>query len=85
MVLFLKILVGVAALALGIYLGGARYTQSPEEVSARMGKGRPRKAKRHFMWLNYLKVGERASERRRERRHFKTAVTRDRSQKRSED
>jgi hypothetical protein len=85
LVLFLKILVGVAALALGIYLGGTRYTQSPEEVSARMGKGRPRKAKRHFMWLNYLKVGERASERRRERRHFKTAVTRDRSQKRSED
>ncbi len=85
MVLFLKILVGVAALALGIYLGGTRYTQSPEEVSARMGKGRPRKAKRHFMWLNYIKVGERASERRRERRRFKTAVARDPSQKRSED
>lgn len=85
MVLFLKILAGVAALALGIYLGGTPYTQSPEEVSARMGKGLPRRAKRHFMWLNYLKVGERASERRRERRHFKTAVARDRPEKRSQD
>ena len=85
MLLFLKILVGVAALALGIYLGGTRYSQTPEEVSARMGKGLPRKAKRHFMWLNYLKVGERASERRGGRGRFKTAVARDRPQKRSED
>ena len=85
MVLFLKILVGVAALALGMYLGGGGYTQTPDEVEARLGKGLPRRAKRHFMWLNYIKVGERASERRRERRRFKTAVARDPSQKRSED
>ena len=85
MVLFLKILGAVAAFALGIHLGAGRYTQSYDEVKARMGKGQPRKAKRHFMWLNYLKVGERGSERRRERRHFKTAVARDRSDKPSQD
>ena len=85
MVLFLKILVGVAALALGMYLGGGGYTQTPDEVEARLGKGLPRRAKRHFMWLNYLKVGPRASERRRGRRHFKTAVARDKAEERSED
>jgi len=85
LVLFLKILAGVAALALGIYLGGTPYTQSPEEVSARMGKGQPRRAKRHFMWLNYLKVGQRASDRRRQRRHFRTAVATDPPKKRSEE
>lgn len=77
MALFLKILGGIAALALGIYLGGARYEQTPEEVATRLGKGIPRKAKRHFIWLNLLKVGPRGSDRRRGRRHFKTAVSRD--------
>ena len=81
MVLFLKVLGGVAAFALGIYLGTGRYTQSFDEVNARLGKGLPRKPKRHFMWLNYLKVGQRGSERRRGRRHFKTAVARDRSKR----
>jgi hypothetical protein len=37
------------------------------------------------MWLNYLKVGQRGSERRRERRHFKTAIARDLPKKNSED
>lgn len=77
MALFLKILGGIAALALGIYLGSGRYAQTPEEVAARLGKGIPRKAKRHFIWLNLLKVGPRGSDRRRGRRHFKTAVSRD--------
>ncbi len=77
MVLFLKILGGVAALALGIYLGGGRYTQTPEEVAARLGKDIPRKAKRHFIWLSFLKVGPRGSDRRRGRERFKTAVSRD--------
>jgi len=85
LIFFLKILAAVAALALGIYLGGAGQAQSSEEISARLGKGHKRKAKNHFMWLNYLKVGQRGSERRRERRHFKTAIARDLPKKNSED
>jgi hypothetical protein len=81
LVLFLKILGGLAALALGIHLGGGRFTQSPDEVAARLGKGQPRKAKRHFMWLNWLKATPRGSERRRGRQPFKTAVARDKSGK----
>ena len=85
MILFLKILGGVAALALGIFLGTGRYSQSPEEVAARLGKGQPRKAKRHFMWLNYLKANQRASQRRRGRERFKTAIARDEPEERSRD
>ena len=85
MILFLKILGGVAALVLGLYLGGGGYTQSPEDVAARLGKGQPRKAKRHFMWINYFNADPRASERRRDRKHFKTAVARDKSEERSEE
>ena len=85
MILFLKILGGVAALALGIFLGAGRYSQSPEEVAARLGKGQPRKAKRHFMWLNYLKSNQRASQRRRGRERFKTAIARDEPEERSRD
>ena len=81
MILFLKILGGVAALALGLFLGGGRYTQSIEDVEARLGGGKPRRAKRHFMWLNYFKADERASDRRRTRPHFKTAVARDKKDK----
>jgi hypothetical protein len=76
MILFLQILGGIGALALGIYLGGGRYTQSQDEIEARMGLGKPRKAKRHFMWLDFLKAHERGSDRRRTRTHFKTAVAR---------
>ncbi len=87
MVLFLKILGGLAALALGIHLGTGRYTQTTDEIAARLGSGRPRKAKRHFMWLNYLKANERASDRRRAQSgsRFKTAVARDVSERDSGD
>ena len=78
MILTLKILGGIVALGLGIYLGGGGYNQSLEEVEMRLGKGHPRKAKRHFMWLNYMKANPRASELRRGREHFKTAVAKDR-------
>ena len=61
-----------------MYLGGSPYTQTQGEIEARLGDGRPRKAKRHFMWLDYLKAHERGSDRRRTRTHFKTAVARDR-------
>jgi len=85
LIFFLKVLGAVAALVLGIYLGGSGRAQSPEEISARLGKGYHRKPKRHFMWLNYLKVGQRGSERRRKRQHFKTAIAKDFPKKRSED
>ncbi|HIF06620.1 MAG TPA: hypothetical protein EYQ64_06610 [Gemmatimonadetes bacterium] len=80
MILFLQILGGLAAVALGIYLGGGRYTQSQEEIEARMGVGKPRRAKRHFMWLDSLKAHERGSDRRRTRQHFQTAVARDKDE-----
>ena len=76
MILFLQILGGIAAIGLGVYLGGGQYTQTQGEIEARMGLGKPRKAKRHFMWLDFLKANERGSDRRRTRTHFKTAVAR---------
>ncbi len=77
MILFLQILGAVAALALGIYLGSGSFTQSQEEIEARLGGvGKPRRAKRHFMWLNYFRADERASKRRGTRRHFHTVVGR---------
>ncbi len=77
MILFLQIVGGVAAVALGFYLGYAPYTQSQEEIEARMGSGKPRRSKRHFMWLNYFRADERASTRGRKRQRFQTAVGRD--------
>ncbi len=77
MILLLKILGGLGAVALGIYLGAGRYTQTQLEIDVRMGGGKPRRAKRHFMWLDLLKVKKRGSDRRRNRAHFKTAVARD--------
>ena len=76
-ILFLQILGGIAAVALGIFLGGGSYTQSQEEIEARMGSGKPRRSKRHFMWLNYFRADERASTRGRKRQRFQTAVGRD--------
>jgi hypothetical protein len=76
MILFLKILGGLGAVALGMFLGTGRYTQTQQEVEMRLGGGKPRRAKRHFMWLDYFKAHERGSDRRRTRTHFKTAVAR---------
>ena len=82
MILFLQILGAIAAVALGIYLGGGGYTQTQEEIEARLGVGQPRKAKRHFMWLDYFKTIKPASERRRNRtQHFKTVVPRRRDER----
>lgn len=82
MVLILKILGGIAALGLGVYLGAGSFSQTPEDVEMRLGKGQPRKVKRHFMWLNYLRTTPRASELRRGREPFKTAVAKDRKDER---
>ena len=77
MILFLQILGGVGALALGLYLGAGRYTQTQLEIDVRMGGGKPRRAKRHFMWLNYFRTDERASTRGRVRQRFQMVVSRD--------
>lgn len=55
--LFLKILGGVLALALGIWLGlPGRYQQRHEEIERTMelGIGRTRKVKRHFTPLAWI-------------------------------
>jgi len=83
MIVFLQILGALAAVALGFYLGYAPYSQSQEEIEARMGTGKPRRAKRHFMWLNYFKTDERASTRGRTRQRFTTVVPRDRDGERA--
>jgi len=78
-ILFLQILGALAAVALGFYLGYAPYSQSQEEIEARLGSGKPRRSKRHFMWLNYFKADERASTRGRPRQRFKTVVASDKT------
>lgn len=82
MIVFLQILGGLGAVALGFYLGYAPYSQSQEEIEARMGSGNPRRSKRHFMWLNYFKADERASSRGRPRPRFKMVVARDENDQR---
>jgi hypothetical protein len=77
MILFLQILGGLAAVAFGFYLGDGRYTQTQEEIEVRLGSGKPRRSKRHFMWLNYFKADERASVRGRKRQRFQMVVGRD--------
>ncbi len=82
MILFLQILGGLAAVAFGFYLGNGRYTQTREEIEARMGTGKPRQPKRHFMWLDYFRANERASVRGRKRQRFQMAVARDKKDRR---
>ena len=65
MIEFIYVLAGILAVIFGFYLGRGTYNQSVEAVDARMGKGKPRRAKRHFMWLNYMRPEDRASKRRR--------------------
>ena len=82
MIVFLQILGGLGAVALGFYLGYAPYSQTQEEIEVRMGSDKPRRSKRHFMWLDYFKADERASSRGRPRPRFKMAVARDENDRR---
>ncbi|MFC1661291.1 hypothetical protein ACFL3S_07565 [Gemmatimonadota bacterium] len=79
MVLFLKIVGGILALAIGVYLGwSGQFRQTPEELDKALGmSGRTRKVKRQFTPLDWLRKDQRGSHRRR-RSHqpFKTAVPR---------
>lgn len=75
--LFLEILLGIAALALGIWLGlPGRYTQSTDDVEKAMERGGARRntVKRHFTPLDWFRKEEKGSHRRRRRRHFRTAA-----------
>ena len=69
MILFLKIVGGILALGLGLYLGGAgHYRPDPEEIDqALLSEGRSRKAKRHFTPLGWLRQNQERSSRLRRR------------------
>jgi len=68
--LFLKILGGLAALALGIYLGLAgQYRPDFHEIDrALSGQGKTKRAKRHFTPLGWLRKSEERSSHIRRRR-----------------
>jgi len=97
--LILKIIIGIAAFALGIYLGlpgrsgpvaarGRRWLMHDRGRTATHDEGElqqlerdlgrattlSRRAKRYFTPLDLMKSRRRASERRRTRRHFRTAA-----------
>jgi hypothetical protein len=65
--LLLKILGGLVAVAIGLYLGLAgQYRPDPDEVDASLiGKRFSKRAKRHFTPLGWLRRDEKASNRRR--------------------
>ena len=65
--LFLKILGGLLALGLGIYLGmPGEFRQTPEEIEESLGFHRAsRKVKRIFTPLDWIRAKERGSDRRR--------------------
>lgn len=77
--LVLKILGGVLALAFGVWLGlPGRYEQDEEELGRLLERpgGSPRRAKRHFTPLDWLRNEKRGSDRRRAEttRRFRTAA-----------
>lgn len=79
--LLLKIVLGLAALALGIWLGlPGRYEQSLDEIDRAMERGGARRntVKRHFTPLDWFRKEQKGSDRRRQRRHFRTAAPDDR-------
>lgn len=81
MELGLKILLGVLAVGLGIWLGlPGRYEQTPEDIDKAMDRGGARRnqVKRVFTPLDWFRKDKRGSDRRRERdrRPFRTAAPR---------
>jgi hypothetical protein len=75
--LVLKILLGIVALALGIWLGlPGRFTQSTDDLEKAMERGGARRntVKRHFTPLDWFRKDQKGSDRRRPRRHFRTAA-----------
>lgn len=68
--LLLKILGGIIALAVGVYLGlPGDFRQTPEEIESSLGERRAsRKVKRVFTPLDWIRAKERGSDRRRGQR-----------------
>ncbi|MFH1764723.1 MAG: hypothetical protein ABIF09_11070 [Gemmatimonadota bacterium] len=75
-VLFLKILGGLLALGIGLYMGSAaRYSPDSEEIEKALSEGGvSRKTKRHFTPLGWLRQNQERSSR--IRRRFRGASTR---------
>ncbi|MCJ7629835.1 MAG: hypothetical protein MUO50_15780 [Longimicrobiales bacterium] len=68
-VLFLKILGGILALGIGLYMGSAaRYRPDSEEIEKALSEGgRSKKVKRHFTPLGWLRQTQERSSRIRRR------------------
>jgi hypothetical protein len=68
--LFLKILGGIVALVLGIYLGLAgQYRSDPEELDRSLGPGgRTRKVRRRFTLFGWMRMPEERPSHQRRRR-----------------
>ncbi len=67
--LFLKILGGILALGIGLYMGSAaRYRPDAEEIEKALSEGgRSKKVKRHFTPLGWLRQNQERSSRIRRR------------------
>lgn len=65
--LFLKIVGGLAALGLGVWLGmPGKFEQTPEQIEDSLGVRRAsRKATRHFTPLDWIRPKQRPSDKRR--------------------
>lgn len=79
MELGLKILVGILAVAVGVWLGlPGRYEQTPDDIEKAMDRGgvRRNQVKRVFTPLDWFRKDRRGSDRRAEmqRRRFRTAA-----------
>ena len=75
--LLLKILLGLAAVGVGIWLGlPGRYEQTQDEIEKAMDRGGAKRnqVKKVFTPLDWLRKDQRASVRRSQRRYFKTAA-----------
>lgn len=75
--LLLKILLGIAAVGLGFWLGlPGRYEQTPDEIEKAMDRGGAKRnqVKKVFTPLDWMRKEQRGSERRRGRNHFRTAA-----------
>ncbi|MGD2068042.1 MAG: hypothetical protein PVI57_05110 [Gemmatimonadota bacterium] len=76
--LTLKILGGVMALLLGLWLGlPGRYQKKSDQELERLldhGGGTRHRVKRHFTPLDWFRTEQRGSRRRQERSHFRTTA-----------
>lgn len=82
--ILLKILIGLAAVGIGVWLGlPGKYEQTPEDIARLMERGGSRRnqVKRVFTPLDWLRKDRKGSDRRREmeQRRFRTAAPKKKS------